>query len=100
MNEIVIPQKTASGLQLYDPQKGLLSIAAAETAQKHFARAKKHRERVARKMKELGTPFVTLSGYSPQQQPGIFNGAAWLMKPLQPELLVAQLAHCTRARRP
>ena len=40
MNEIVIPQKTASSLQLYDPQKGLLSIAAAETAQKHFARAR------------------------------------------------------------
>ena len=40
MNEIVISQNTASSLQLYDPQKGLLSIAAAETAQKHFARAK------------------------------------------------------------
>ena len=38
MNGIVVPLKT--GLKLYDPQKGLLSIASAETAQKHFARAK------------------------------------------------------------
>ena len=40
MNDIVISQKTAPGLQLYDPEKGLLSIAGAETAQKHFARAR------------------------------------------------------------
>ena len=40
MNEIIIPQKTASSLQLYDPEKGLLSLAAAEAAEKHFGRAK------------------------------------------------------------
>ncbi len=40
MHEIVIPQKSASGLKLYAHEKGLISIAAAETAQKHFARAK------------------------------------------------------------
>ena len=40
MNELVIPTNTSSGLQLYDPEKGLLALAAAEAAHKHFARAK------------------------------------------------------------
>jgi hypothetical protein len=34
------PANTSSGLQRYDPEKGLLALAAAEAAHKHFARAK------------------------------------------------------------
>ena len=40
MNQFIIATKTSSGLQLYDPEKGLLALAAAEAAHKHFARAK------------------------------------------------------------
>ena len=40
MNQFIIPTNTSSGLRLYDPEKGLLALAAAEAAHKHFARAK------------------------------------------------------------
>ena len=40
MHQFIIPTNTSSGLQLYDPEKGLLALAAAEAAHKHFARAK------------------------------------------------------------
>jgi hypothetical protein len=40
MHELVLPTSTSSGLQHYDPEKGLLARAAAEAAHKHFARAK------------------------------------------------------------
>ena len=39
MHELV-SANTSSGLQHYDPEKGLLALAAAEAAHKHFARAK------------------------------------------------------------
>jgi CheY-like chemotaxis protein len=39
-------------------------------------------------------PFVTLSGYSKEQRPPAFDGIAALMKPLEAELLIAQLTHC------
>ena len=40
MHQFIIPTNTSSGLQRYDPEKGLLALAAAEAAHKHFARAK------------------------------------------------------------
>ena len=40
INQFIIPTNASSGLQLYDPEKGLLALAAAEAAHKHFARAK------------------------------------------------------------
>ena len=40
MNQIIIHQNTSSSLQLYDPQKGLLNLAASEAAERYFARAK------------------------------------------------------------
>ncbi len=40
MNQLIIPTNTSSGLQRYDTEKGLLALAAAEAAHKHFARAK------------------------------------------------------------
>lgn len=36
-------------------------------------------------------PFVTLSGYSREQYPPAFKSAPALMKPLRPELLIAEL---------
>jgi hypothetical protein len=35
MNQFIIPTNTSSSLQLYDPEKGLLALAAAEAAHKH-----------------------------------------------------------------
>jgi hypothetical protein len=40
MHQFIIPTSTRSGLQRYDPEKGLLALAAAEATHKHFARAK------------------------------------------------------------
>ena len=38
-------------------------------------------------------PFVTLSSYSREQRPSAFDGNVALMKPLEAELLIAQLKH-------
>ena len=40
MNQFIIPTNAPSGLKLYDPEKGLLALASAEAAHKHFSRAK------------------------------------------------------------
>src|SRR5262249_6300767 len=48
-------------------------------------------EKVALRLMERGTPFITLSGYSKEQHPLLFNGARSLAKPLQPKLLLAEL---------
>jgi PAS domain S-box-containing protein len=51
-------------------------------------------EPVARELNDRGTAFVTLSGYSHEQRASAFEGAAALAKPLQRELLVAELRRC------
>jgi PAS domain S-box-containing protein len=48
-------------------------------------------EHVALELKERGRPFVSLSGYSPEQHPAAFSGAPAFTKPLKPELLVREL---------
>jgi PAS domain S-box-containing protein len=53
-------------------------------------------EPIARMLSEKGTPFVTVSGYSPEQRPSGFRGGAFLAKPLRAELLVTQLRQCTQ----
>jgi PAS domain S-box-containing protein len=55
-------------------------------------------ERVALRLMERGTPFITLSGYSKEQHPLLFNGARSLAKPLRPELLIAELKACMAPR--
>jgi PAS domain S-box-containing protein len=55
-------------------------------------------ERVALRLIERGTPFITLSGYSKEQHPLLFNGARSLAKPLQPEFLIAELEACMAHR--
>jgi DNA-binding response OmpR family regulator len=49
-------------------------------------------EPVARELRARGTPFVVLSGYSSEQHPPGFHGAAVLSKPARPSVLVAILA--------
>ena len=39
-------------------------------------------EPVAIRLKDMGVPFITLSGYAPAQQPDIFRDATFLPKPL------------------
>ena len=55
-------------------------------------------ERVALRLMERGTPFITLSGYSKEQHPLLFNGARSLAKPLQPKFLIAELETCMAHR--
>jgi PAS domain S-box-containing protein len=54
-------------------------------------------EAVAVRLKGCGTPFLAVSGYSKEQHPPVFNGAAALRKPLQPEILIAELKNCVVA---
>jgi PAS domain S-box-containing protein len=54
-------------------------------------------EPVAARLTARGTSFVTVSGYSLEQQPSIFNGSAALVKPLNPEALIAELRKCVAA---
>ena len=51
-------------------------------------------EPVALELKERGTPFITLSGYSREQHARVFCDAPSLAKPLRPERLVAELRRC------
>jgi PAS domain S-box-containing protein len=55
-------------------------------------------ETVALKLMERGTPFITLSGYSKEQHPLVFNGTRSLIKPLRPKLLIAELEACIATR--
>jgi DNA-binding response OmpR family regulator len=46
---------------------------------------------VAQELIRRGIPFVTVSGYSRDQHPPVFNGAPVLEKPIRIERLVAEL---------
>jgi PAS domain S-box-containing protein len=48
-------------------------------------------EPIAHGLNRRGKRFVTLSGYSRDQHPGVFRGAPALAKPLRPQALVAEL---------
>jgi PAS domain S-box-containing protein len=51
-------------------------------------------EPVALALKERAIPFLTVSGYSREQLPPVFNGIRALTKPLRPELLIVELRRC------
>ena len=51
-------------------------------------------ELVALELKDRGTPFVTLSGYTREQYPPAFHGVPALAKPPRPEVLVAEVRRC------
>ncbi|MGO9543542.1 MAG: response regulator [Rhodomicrobium sp.] len=51
-------------------------------------------EHIAHELKSLGMPFITLSGYSQSRLPPVFSEAPFIGKPLQPELLIAELNRC------
>ncbi len=47
---------------------------------------------------ERGVPFIILSGYTSDQQPGAFSGALRLQKPCRPERLIQALHSLLPAR--
>jgi two-component sensor histidine kinase len=51
-------------------------------------------EQVAQTLKQLGIPFITLSGYLSSQQPSVFQEVATLSKPLQPSRLITEIKRC------
>jgi PAS domain S-box-containing protein len=51
-------------------------------------------ESVARKLREDNIPFITVSGFSRDQQPSIFQTAPFLPKPLRGDRLVAAVKQC------
>jgi hypothetical protein len=56
-------------------------------------------EEIAAELILLNTPFVTLSGYSSQQQQPAFAGAPALSKPLRLQFLIVELRKCMRSDR-
>jgi two-component sensor histidine kinase len=50
-------------------------------------------EPIARQLSALGVPFVTVSGYSVGQRSAVFEGAPFIAKPAQPEILISHLRH-------
>jgi PAS domain S-box-containing protein len=51
-------------------------------------------EPIARVLSASATPFVTISGYSREQQPAAFKNAPLVSKPVRPELLIAEITKC------
>lgn len=51
-------------------------------------------ELIALQLRSSNTPFVTMSGYSREQQPVSMRDAPLLGKPLHPERLVAEIRRC------
>jgi PAS domain S-box-containing protein len=49
---------------------------------------------IALRLIASGTPFVTVTGYAPEQMPAAFRGAPLVNKPLQPGHLVQALTKC------
>lgn len=51
-------------------------------------------EPVASRLTAIGRPFITISGYSPEQRPAAFAGAPHVGKPLRPDALIAEITRC------
>lgn len=51
-------------------------------------------EPVASHLKQRGTPFVTVTGYSDEQRPASFAGSRLLSKPVRSDVLIAELDRC------
>ncbi len=54
-------------------------------------------EPVARQLLDCGTPFIVVSGRSPEQFAPPFQSARTLAKPVDPELLIAEITRCIDA---
>lgn len=70
---------------------GLIITVGCDVAVLDVNLGRETAEPVARELKRLGTPFVTLSGYSSDQHPAVFQFGPSLTKPARPDELIAIL---------
>jgi two-component sensor histidine kinase/ActR/RegA family two-component response regulator len=77
----------------------LLMASSADGAVLDIRLGRETSEPVAIALIDRRIPFVTLSGFSSGQRPSTFDGAPALMKPLEAELLIAQLKRRIREPR-
>ena len=72
----------------------LIERLGCEAAVLDINLGKETAEPIARVLSARATPFVTISGYSREQQPAAFRNAPLVSKPVRPELLVAEIRKC------
>jgi two-component sensor histidine kinase len=75
---------------------GLLRDARCDAAVLDVNLGAETAEPIALALAKTGTPFVTLSGYSRDQQPAAMRNAPLLGKPVIPETLFAELNRCRK----
>ncbi len=51
-------------------------------------------EGVAERLRQRGTPFVTVTGYSDEQRPACYAGSRLFPKPVRSDALIAELDRC------
>jgi PAS domain S-box-containing protein len=69
----------------------LLAERGCDAAVLDINLGKETSEPIALELRRRGAPFVTVSGYAPEQHSDAFKGAPALAKPLRPELLIAEI---------
>ena len=77
-----------------------LARSGCEAAVLDINLGKETAEPIARVLSVRATPFVTISGYSREQQPAAFRHAPLVSKPVRPELFVAEIRKCLSPRLP
>ena len=76
----------------------LLKVEDCDAAVLDINLGKETSELVAIELTQLGTPFITVSGYSAAQKPSVFNGAPALSKPVRPDMLIREIRRCVDRR--
>lgn len=71
---------------------GLLAEQGCDGAVLDVNLGRETSEPLARKLAKEGVPFVTLTGYAPEQVPAAYRDALLMTKPILTEVLVAELA--------
>ncbi len=91
---------TEAGFDIVGPARGvstameLLKRGGCHAAVLDINLGSETSEAIATALKASTTPFVALSGYARNEYPPVFADAPALMKPLRPQLLVAELRKC------
>lgn len=75
----------------------LLDRTACNCAVLDVALGSESAEPIARRLRRDGVPFITVSGYGPEQRPPVFDDAPFLSKPLRPADLIATIERCRAA---
>ena len=77
---------------------GFIEHAGCDVAVLDVNLGRETSEPVAEKLAGLGTPFITLSGYSAEQHPAAFHASLSLTKPAKPAELIALLEQVVASR--